>query len=267
MRNNIWLLGIILYSTILIGCSRGMGEKIYNENNSADELFVYEITSQENKKEEINKQESVESESVQDTDTYGNDEKSNIEEKSYIMDDYGEIQEYGGEFYYDEDTKGFYYNIESFYLNSDFLYSMNDTLEEFYDEYLHQYLQTQDWYMEQGKQELPEGNVPYSKLIFQGIQYVDYDYISILFADVTYMGGATAYSRFDAITLDRHTGKEVKASEILGQSDVEILETVNELMGLDEETDWENLDFYLKDEKIVFFYRIPGFWEDVILGR
>ena len=50
-------------------------------------------------------------------------------------------------------------------------------------------------------------------------------------------------------------------------SDSEILQTVNELMGLDEPADWNDLDFYLEDNNIVFFYRMPGIWEDVILGR
>lgn len=53
----------------------------------------------------------------------------------------------------------------------------------------------------------------------------------------------------------------------MGTSDSEILETINELMGLDAKADWNDLDFYLEDNKIVFFYRIPGIWEDVILER
>ena len=81
------------------------------------------------------------------------------------------------------------------------------------------------------------------------------------------MGSATAYSFYDAITLDRHTGNEVSASKILEMSDSEILETVNELMGLDEDADLNDLDFYLEDKSIVFFYRIPGIWEDVVLAR
>ena len=81
------------------------------------------------------------------------------------------------------------------------------------------------------------------------------------------MGSATAYSSYDAITLDRHTGNEVTASEILEKNDSELLETINGLMGLDEKTDWSDLDFYLAENKIVFFYRIPGIWEDVILER
>ena len=184
---------------------------------------------------------------------------------TYVASDYGEIQEYGSEFYYDENTKGYYYNLECFYLNSDFLYTMNETLEKIYDSYLKQYQETEDWYMEQGNQGLP--NVPYSKLEFLGIQYIDNDYVSLLFNDITHMGSATAYSSYDAITLDRHTGNEVTASEILSMSESEILQTVNGLMGLDEPTDWNDLDFYLEDNNIVFFYRMPGIWEDVTLGR
>ena len=200
-----------------------------------------------------------------ETVTNDNQEIDLPDETTYDTAEYGEIREYGGEFYFDENNKGYYYNLECFYLNSEFLYTMNETLEKIYDKYLEQYLQTEDWYMEQGQQDLP--NVPYSKLQFLGIKYIDNDYVSLLFDDITHMGSATAYSFYDAITLDRHTGAEVSASEILEMSDTEILETVNELMGLDEDADWNDLDFYLEDKHIVFFYRMPGIWEDVILDR
>ena len=49
--------------------------------------------------------------------------------------------------------------------------------------------------------------------------------------------------------------------------DSELLESVNKLMGFDEKTDWSDLDFYLEEDNIVFFYRMPGIWEDVTLGR
>lgn len=261
MKRKMWIMVIISIGIIMTAC--GEKEAVKKGKDESERI------EQEKVREEITEVESgEEEEKVDDAVEYPEEtQEDSKKEILYNAVDYGDIEEYGGEFYYDEDNKGFYYHIECFYLNSDFLYTMNDTLEKFYDEYLKQYLETQDWYMEQGKQELPEGNVPYSKLLFQGVQYVDNDYISLLFNDVTYMGSANAYSRLDAITLDRHTGKEVKASEILGINDLEILDTVNELMGLDEETDWENLDFFLEEEKIVFFYRIPGFWDDLVLGR
>ena len=214
---------------------------------------------------------STEKEPIQDlsipveTELFDNQELENSNETTYVASDFGEIQEYGSEFYYDENTKGYYYNLECFYLNSDFLYTMNETLEKIYDSYLKQYQETEDWYMEQGNQDLP--NIPYSKLEFLGIQYIDNDYVSLLFNDITHMGSATAYSSYDAITLDRHTGNEVTASEILEKDDSELLETINRLMGLDEKTDWSDLDFYLAENKIVFFYRIPEIWEDVTLER
>ena len=189
------------------------------------------------------------------------------QEITYRTEDYGEIQEYGSEFYYEENVKGFYYNLESFYLNSEFLYTMNETLDRFYNDYLDQYRETEDWYMEQGKKEGAGERVPYSELLFLGIQYAGQDYVSLLFNDVTYMGGVHPYSFWDAVTIDCCTGEEVNASEVLGIDDEEILKTVNELMGLEEYADWGHLDFYLQGENIVFFYRMPGFWEDVVLKR
>lgn len=62
-------------------------------------------------------------------------------------------------------------------------------------------------------------------------------------------------------------GKEVSATELLGESDEQVLEKVCNLMGMYEVTDWEDIDFYLQKDKIVFFYRMPGYWEDVVLGR
>ena len=189
------------------------------------------------------------------------------QEITYRTEDYGEIQEYGSEFYYEEDVMGFYYNLETFYLNSEFLYTMNETLDKVYDDYLYQYRETEERYMEQGKESFVERRVPYSELVFLGIQYAGQDYVSLLFNDVTYMGGAHPYSFWDAVTIDCCTGEEVNASEVLGIDDDEILEVVNDLMGLEEDADWGHLDFYLQEDTIVFFYRMPGFWEDVVLNR
>ena len=61
--------------------------------------------------------------------------------------------------------------------------------------------------------------------------------------------------------------EEVTASEILGESNEEILETISDLMGLDVVATWEDVDFYLQEDVIVFFYRMPGYWEEVVLGR
>ena len=249
---------------LLIGCNEKKQEKEVIEGNVTEEQLNVETIASE-----AVVQEGFVTE-TDSADISGQEvliEESASDEKGYITEDFGEIQSYGSEFYYDEETKGFYYNLEMFYLNSDFLYTMNDTLEEFYDGYLKQYQETEDFYLEQGESDLPEGVVPYSELLFLGIQYIDNDYVSLLFNDVTYMGGAHPYSRFDAITIDRCTGEEVTASQILGESDEEILAKVSDLMGLDVVADWEDIDFYLQADSIVFFYRMPGYWEDVVLGR
>ena len=266
------ILGIILISLCMsfVACS-GSKEKENSENMSEEqEVLAEEMTVFENEM-----YDSAEVEEPEDMAAYGEEswkQEAGEQERedakvTYNTEDYGIVENYGGEFYYEENVMGFYYNVESFYLNSDFLYTMNDTLERIYDDYLSQYQATENWYMEQGVQEYPEGRVPYSEFLFLGVQYVDHDYVSLLFNDVSYMGGVSGYSFLDAVTIDRHTGEEVNASEVLGESDEEILVRVNELMGLEEETDWGYLDFYLQQDTIVFFYRMPGFWDDVVLGR
>ena len=265
----------------MLALMAGCGEK--EQRNSGEYTFESEVLEQEMNDLEVSESESFENETA-------SQEESDVEISAlealeleifeeenvqYIAEDYGEIQEYGSEFYYDEDTKGFYYNMEMFFLGSDFLYTMNDTLQEFYDGYLRQYQENEEWYLEQGAVdvpeevpgEVPEERVPYSELLFLGIQYIDNDYVSLLFNDVTYMGGAHPYSMYDAITIDRCTGKEVTSSEILGESDTEILEKVSDLMGLDVVANWEDIDFYLQEGRIVFIYRMPNIWEDVVLGR
>lgn len=238
---------------------KSWGSEMNDETNHGNEPLESEMEDAEMSEEPL------ESEMHDEIDSA--DRESEEEYVQYIAEEYGEIQPYGSEFYFNEETKGFYYNLEMFFLGSDFLYTMNDTLQEFYDGYLKQYQEEENRYMEQGEPDFPEGVVPYSELIFLGIQHIENDYVSLLFNDVTYMGGVHPYSRFDAITVDRCTGKEVTASEILEESDEEILEKVSDLMGLDTQADWTDIDFFLQEDTIVFFYRMPGYWEDVILRR
>lgn len=107
-------------------------------------------------------------------------------------------------------------------------------------------------------------NTPFEYWRILSITYVGEDYVSILYNDVSYMGGAHPYSRFDGITIDCKTGEEVLASQFLEKSDGEILTEISDRMGLDVTGTWDDIDFYLTDSTIVFFYRVPGFWEDVV---
>lgn len=99
------------------------------------------------------------------------------------------------------------------------------------------------------------------------ISYIGEDYVSILYNAVSYMGGAHPYSQFDGITIDCKTGEEVSASQLMGKSDDEILTEISNRMGLDIAGTWDEIDYYLTDSEIVFFYRMPGYWEDVVLER
>jgi len=60
---------------------------------------------------------SSEKESVQDlsipveTELIDNQELEGSNETTYITSNYGELQEYDSEFYYGENTKGYYYNL------------------------------------------------------------------------------------------------------------------------------------------------------------
>ena len=93
------------------------------------------------------------------------------------------------------------------------------------------------------------------------------DYISILYNDVCDMGGAHPYSRMDGITIDCKTGEQVLASQLVEKEDEEILKEVSDAMGFDSLGTWEDMDFYLTDSTIVFFYRMPGYWDDVEWNR
>ena len=81
------------------------------------------------------------------------------------------------------------------------------------------------------------------------------------------MGGAHPYSNLVGITIDCRTGKQVTASELLGKSDDEILKEVSKTMGMDVIGTWDDISFYITDSTIVFFYRMPLFWDDVVWPR
>ena len=78
-----------------------------------------------------------------------------------------------------------------------------------------------------------------------------------------YYGGANPDSYCDGITLNCETGELVTPSQITGISDTELLQEISSAMGLSGAAGWDDLDFYLTDTEIVFFYRVPNFWEEV----
>lgn len=184
----------------------------------------------------------------------------------YDIEEYGTVQESRQEFF--EEGTGelfFYYEMEKFFFNDGFpnAVSLNQTLQHIYDGYEDSYREVAEAY-EGDKESL---NTPFEYWRILSITYVGEDYVSILYNDVSYMGGAHPYSRFDGITIDCKTGEEVLASQFLEKSNEEILTEISDRMGLDVTGTWDDIDFYLTDSTIVFFYRVPGFWEDVVLRK
>ena len=135
---------------------------------------------------------------------------------------------------------------------------INDTLQKIYDAYELSY--------KENAEAAPGGfDTPYDSWHLLNHTLVGEDYISIEYNNISYMGGAHPYSYFDGITIDCKTGQEITAAELLGKSSDEILQQVSDEMGMDTVASWDEVDFYLTDSTIVFFYRMPNYWEDVEL--
>ncbi|MGI6001001.1 MAG: hypothetical protein ACOX8J_08355 [Candidatus Merdisoma sp.] len=94
-------------------------------------------------------------------------------------------------------------------------------------------------------------------VLFTRQSAVGEDYVSLRFNDVSYYGGANPDSCCDGITLNCETGELVTVSQITGISDTELLQEISSAMGLSGTAGWDDLDFYLTDTEIVFFYRVP----------
>lgn len=188
------------------------------------------------------------------------DDKPNETETGKSSEDYGEIVALREEFT-DEKTGEltYYYEMENFYVNDSFENAdkINDTLQKIYDTY-------ELSYRENAEAASGGFDTPYDSWYLLNLTLVGEDYISIEYNNISYMGGAHPYSYFDGITIDCKTGKEIAAAELLGKDSDEILQQVSDEMGLDTVASWDEVDFYLTDSTIVFFYRMPNYWEDVV---
>ena len=189
--------------------------------------------------------------------------------RTYDPEDYGRIVEIREEFT-NENTEEitFYYEMENFYVNEAFENGdkINDTLQKIYDKHEQGYKKYAETRKE-GSGSGESGRTPYDWWHLLRLTFVGEQYISIVYNDIAYMGGAHPYSYFEGITIDCKTGEEVSSSELLGKSDEDILKQVSEEMGMDMVAFWDAIDFYLTDSKIVFFYRMPNYWDDVVWER
>lgn len=188
------------------------------------------------------------------------DDKPNETETGKSSEDYGEIVALREEFT-DEKTGEltYYYEMENFYVNDSFENAdkINDTLQKIYDTY-------ELSYRENAEAASGGFDTPYDSWHLLNLTLVGEDYISIEYNNISYMGGAHPYSYFDGITIDCKTGQEITATELLGKSSDEILRQVSDEMGMDTVASWDEVDFYLTDSTIVFFCRMPNYWEDVV---
>ncbi len=193
---------------------------------------------------------------------------ANTEEKTYQAGNYGITEKEEKKFYGEDGKESYYYKMENFYLSATFSKRVNTTLQKIYDDYEEQYLRTAEL-IESGFDEFeePVSGIPNDYWHLEGLKYVGKDYISILYNDIPYMSNTHPYSRYDGITINCRTGKQAVASDFLEKSNEEILEEVSDKMGLDEVGTWDDIDFYITDSAIVFFYRVPDWREDVVLPR
>ncbi len=248
-----------------------------------------ESSSSENSKEQMSEGEDLKSDStVDDADTASDgdsdvivvdlsdmddpagDAYANI--RTYSSGEYGTIETNHQSTLLADGTECYYYEIEEYYFNDSVknASTINETLRGIYQEvetgyeadsaYYQNNSDPSEYYEGEGE---PEIQVPYNYYKFYDLYYVGDDYVSLVYNDVYYLGGAHPYSNLYGITIDVNTGKQVSASEVTGQSDADILNMIKKSMGMDIEPTWEDVDYYITNTTIVYFYRQPNFYEDV----
>lgn len=189
-----------------------------------------------------------------------------IEEGEVIDTDeakYGKIKQEHEEFQDQNGSNYFYYDIECFYFDPAYPVILNETLQTFYDSKKEAYRHDSETYMDEEYRDAP--NVPFNNLIFQGITYAGDDYVSLLFNDVDYEGGAHPYSVLDGITIDCSTGEIVTVDRFIDDTDEEIGEQIGAVSGAVYNP--EEWDYYITDRTVVFFYHDPRFWTSVATKR
>lgn len=176
---------------------------------------------------------------------------------------YGEMERIHEEFQSVDGSNAFYYDMECFYFDDTYPKVLNETLQAYYASVEESYIQDSQVYTEPLEENT---NTPYDSLIFQYFTYVDEDYVSLVYNNVCYMGGAHPYSAMDGITIDCTTGEIVTVQRFLNDSDEKIGERLQAILGMDS-TSMDEWDYYLSKTSVVFFYYDPRFWEPVAIRR
>lgn len=176
---------------------------------------------------------------------------------------YGQMKTVHEEFKAEDGSDTYYYDMECFYFDDSYPAVLNETLQAYYDSVEEGYKQDAQVYTDPFEENV---NTPYDSLIFQYFTYVGEDYVSLVYNDVCYMGGAHPYSAWDGITIDCSTGEMVDVRQFLDDSDEEIGAQLQAILGMDD-VSLEEWDYYLSDTSVVFFYYDPRFWEPVAVRR
>lgn len=176
---------------------------------------------------------------------------------------YGTIKQEHEEFQDQEGRTYFYYDAECFYFNDDYPPILNETLQTYYDSMTASYRQDAMLYTDD---DWTEANTPYDSLIFQYFSYIGEDYISLVYNNAAYMGGAHPYSALEGITIDCSTGGIVSVERFIDDSDEEIGMQLKSVLGIDEYVS-DEWNYYLTNSSVVFFYDDPRFWDSVATKR
>lgn len=203
-----------------------------------------------------------------------------------IAEEWGKIDEKDFQFINELDDVVYYYQMENFRFDENKVTQpVIDTLNRLCEEKEKKYkewgdsLMEEDWKyrlaVENGEveanEEESEGESPHNKWFFQYISYIGEEYVSLVYCEITGMGGPHEYNTLEAYTIDCTTGNILTASEILGiQNDAALRCEISDKMGTEQFLTWDELGYYITDKAIVFFgkeYWMQGTYEDVIVWR
>lgn len=242
------------------GAEKGNPEEDKVEENTAKEDGAEENAAKEDDIEENNTEE-------ESGELSGAENKYYNAEDQYVDDDatkYGTVKKEHEGFQDGNGNEYFYYDMDCFYFDKTYPAVVNETLQTYYDgrreAYRHDseaYAGDPDWGV----------NTPYDSLIFFYVTYAGDDYVSLVFNDVSYMGGAHPDSALEGITIDCSTGEMVDASRFTGDSAEETGAQVEAVLGEDFIYMPEEWGYYITDDSVVFFYYNPRFWDQVATKR
>ena len=273
MRKAIIFILNILFVFLLVGC----GKKVNQTELEEPETTVESIMNEEVEEKQV-EDDDVEENSIDilqaPSKDYGG-KPFEPKNKYYIVEDedvvndgaeYGNIKQEHEEFSDQNDRNFFYYDMECFYFDETYPAIINETLQTYYNAKKETYHHDSETYDDESYKDIPSGNIPFDSLIFYGITYVGDDFVSLLFNDVSYAGGAHPYSVVDGITIDCSTGEIVTVNRFIDDSDEVIEEQITAILG-EAVCNLKEWDYYITDKTVVFFYYDPRFWEWVATKR